>query len=208
MTAAVPEIAAGCDTVHVGGSLAPAGLDVRLQARATLPAKPPLGVIEIVEVAGVPGTALVTAAPVSANPGVGGGTAAITVNAMVAVWVRLADVPVSVTVYDPAVAAACVLTVSAAVTDLLSEIAAGPAAEQVGGLDAPAGPVTAQVSTTLPRKPPAGATVIVDVPFVPALALMGVPLSEKLGVTVELETSIGTVVVSIRLAEVPVTVTV
>jgi hypothetical protein len=98
--------------------------------------------------------------------------------------------------------------VSVAVTDVLPEIAAGCAAEQVGRLDVPAGPVTAQVSTTLPRKPPAGATVIVDVPFVPALALMGVPLSEKLGVTVELETSIGTVVVSIRLAEVPVTVTV
>ena len=99
------------------------------------------------------------------------------------------------------------LTVSAAVTDLLPEIAPGCAAEQVGGLDVPAGPVTAQVSTTLPRKPPVGATVIVDVPFVPALTLMGVPLSVKLGVTVGLETSIGTVVVSIRLAEVPVTVT-
>jgi hypothetical protein len=99
-----------------------------------------------------------------------------------------------------------VLTVSAAVTEVLPEIAAGCAAEQVGGLDVAAGPVTAQVSTTLPRKPPAGATVIVDVPFVPALTLMGVPLSVKLGVTVE--TSMGTVVVSIRLPEVPVTVTV
>ena len=54
------------------------------------------------------------------------------------------------------------LTVSTAVTDLLPEIAAGCAAEQVGELDAPAGPVTAQVSATLPRKPPVGATVIVD----------------------------------------------
>jgi hypothetical protein len=208
VTADVPEIAAGCVTEHVGISLAPAGYDVRLQARATLPAKPPLGVIVIVELAGVPGTAFVTEVPVSANPGVGGGTAAVTVSAMVAVWVRLADVPVTVTVYDPAVVAACVLTVSAAVTDWLPEIAAGWAAEQVGGLDVPAVPVTAQVSTTLSRKPPVGATVIVDVPFVPALTLMGVPLSVKLGVTVGLETSIGTVVVSIRLAEVPVTVTV
>ena len=100
------------------------------------------------------------------------------------------------------------LTVSTAVTDLLPEIAAGCAAEQVGGLDVPAGPVTAQVSTTLPRKPPVGAIVIVDVPFVPAFTLMGVPLSVKPGVTVGLETIIGTVVVSIKFAEVPVTVTV
>ncbi len=97
---------------------------------------------------------------------------------------------------------------SAAVTDLVPEIAAGCAAEQVGRLDTPAGPVTAQISATLPRKPPAGATVIVDVSFVPALTLMGVPLSVKLGVTVGLETNIVTVVVSIRLVEVPVTVTV
>jgi hypothetical protein len=99
----VPEIAAGCVTEHVGSSLAPAGLVVRLQARTTLPAKPPLGVIVIVELAGVPGTALATGVPVSANAGVGGGgTAAITVTATVAIPVRLADVPVTVTVYDPA----------------------------------------------------------------------------------------------------------
>lgn len=132
----------------------------------------------------------------------------MTVTATVAVWVRLPDVPLTVTVYDPAVVAASVLTVSAAVTELLPEIATGCAAEQVGRLDAPAGPVTAQVSATLPRKPPVGATVIVDVPFVPAVTLTDVLLSVKLGVTVGLETSIGTVVVSIRLAEVPVTVTV
>jgi hypothetical protein len=106
VTADVPEIAAGCVTEHVGSSLAPAGFDVRLQARVTLPAKPPLGVIVIVEVAGVPGTAFVIEAPVSANPGVGGGTAAVTVTATVAVCLRLADVPVTVTVYDAAVVAA------------------------------------------------------------------------------------------------------
>jgi hypothetical protein len=106
VTADVPEISAGCVTEHVGSSLAPAGLNVRLQARATLPAKPPLGVIVIVELAGVPGSAIATDVPVSANPGVGGGTAAITVTATVAVWVRLADFPVTVTVYDPAVVAA------------------------------------------------------------------------------------------------------
>ena len=100
------------------------------------------------------------------------------------------------------------LTVSAAVTDPLPAIAPGCAAEQVAGLDAPAGPVTAQVSATLPRKPPLGATVIVDVPFVPAVKLTGVHVSVKLGVTVGLETSTGTVVVSTRLVEVPVTVTV
>jgi hypothetical protein len=204
VTADVPEIAAGCVTLHVGSPLAPAGLDVTLQARATFPAKLPLGVIVIVEFAGVPGFAIVTAVPVSANPG----TAAVTATATVAVCMRLADLPVTVTVYEPAVVAAWVLTVSAAVTDVLPEIAAGCVAEQVGGLDVSAGPVTAQVSTTLPRKPPVGATVIVDASFVPALTLTGVPLSVKLGMTVGLETNIGTVVVSIRLAEVPVTVTV
>ena len=96
---------------------------------------------------------------------------------------------------------------STAVTELVPEIAAGCAAEQVGGVDAPAGPITAQVSATLPRKPPVGATVIVEVPSVPALTLRAVPLSVKFGVTVGLE-RIVTVVVSIRLAEVPVTVTV
>jgi uncharacterized alkaline shock family protein YloU len=101
-----------------------------------------------------------------------------------------------------------VLTVSAAVTDALPAIAAGCAAEQVGGLDAAAGPVTAQVSVTIPRKPPVGATVIVDVPFVPAVTLTDVPLSVKFGVTVGLETNIGTVVVCVTLPEVPVTVTV
>jgi hypothetical protein len=106
VTAEVPEIAAGCVREHVGRSVAPAGYDVRLQARATVPAKPPLGVIEIVELAGVPGTAFVTEVPDSANPGVGGGTAAFTVTAMVAGILRLPDVPVTVTVYDPAVVAA------------------------------------------------------------------------------------------------------
>ena len=100
------------------------------------------------------------------------------------------------------------LTVSAAVTELFPEIAAGCAAEQVGRLDAPSGPVTVQPSATLPRKPPDGATVIVDVPSVPALTLMGVPLSVKFGMTAGLETNTGTVAVSTRLAEVPVTVTV
>jgi hypothetical protein len=59
----------------------------------------------IVEVAGVPGTAFVTDVPVSANPGVGGGTYAAIAAATIAVWVRLPDVPVTVTVYDPAVVA-------------------------------------------------------------------------------------------------------
>ncbi len=93
-----------------------------------------------------------TDVPVSANPGVGGGTAASTVIATVAVWVRLADFPVTVTVYDPAVVAASVLTVSTAVTELVPEIAAGCAAEQVGGLDAPAGPDNSAGKRHTPQK--------------------------------------------------------
>src|ERR1700733_1349650 len=50
VTAAVPEIAAGAVTEQVGISTAPAGLPVTAQVRATVPVKPPLGVIVTVDV--------------------------------------------------------------------------------------------------------------------------------------------------------------
>jgi hypothetical protein len=54
--------------VKVGGSCAPAGLDVRAAVSATLPVKPPLGVTEMVEVLPVdaPGTTD-TAVPLTAK---------------------------------------------------------------------------------------------------------------------------------------------
>jgi hypothetical protein len=63
VTEAVPVIAAGCEALHVGGFVAPAGLEVMAQARATVPVKPPLGAIVTVEVVTEP---WVTAAAVEA----------------------------------------------------------------------------------------------------------------------------------------------
>jgi len=99
--------------------------------------------------------------------------------------------------------------VRAAVTGWLPVIAAGCAATQVGGLLAPEGaPVIAQLSVTLPAKPPLGVTVIVELPLDPAVTLAEDPLRANPEASVGLETWTGTGVVSIRLDEVPVTVTV
>ena len=65
VTAAAPEMAAGWETVHVGGSIAPAGLEVTAQATDTMPVKPPLGVIVTVEVALAPADATLAEVPLS-----------------------------------------------------------------------------------------------------------------------------------------------
>ena len=65
VTAVVPEIAAGWEAVHVGGSMAPIGLEVIAQINATAPVNPPLGVIVIVEEALIPGDATVADGPLS-----------------------------------------------------------------------------------------------------------------------------------------------
>ncbi len=53
----------------------------------------------------------------------------------------------------------------------------------VGGLCAPFGlVVTAAVSATLPVKPPAGVTVIVDIAIGPGVTVTAVPVIAKLGV--------------------------
>jgi hypothetical protein len=89
----------------------------------------------------------------------------------------------SAAVYGVAVDAAMVLIVSVAVTAAVPEIAAGAVVEQVGALTAPAGrPLTTQVSSTVPVKPPAGVIVIIDVPLAPGDAMLtAVLLSAKLG---------------------------
>lgn len=82
---------------------------------------------------------------------------------------------------------------------------------QVAGLVAPVGPVTEQARATLPVKPPDGVTEMVEVLPVVAppvrLRVVGDALRAKFGtagaVTVKL-----TVVVGVRLPDVPVTVTV
>ena len=93
VTAAVPDIEAGCEAVHVGGSIAPAGLVVMAQVTATAPVKPPLGVIVTVEVALEPADATVAAVPLSVNTAGGA-----TVKGTEAVCDTPAELPVTVTV--------------------------------------------------------------------------------------------------------------
>ena len=49
VTAWVPDMAEGWETVQVGGSTAPAGLLLIAQVRATVPVNPPAGVMVMVE---------------------------------------------------------------------------------------------------------------------------------------------------------------
>jgi hypothetical protein len=103
-----------------------------------------------------------------------------------------------------------VLTVSKEVTAFDPEMAAGWATEQVGGSIAPEGLlVTAQARVTLPAKPPPGVTVMVEVPFAPADAMLtAVPVNAKLGVGGGPLMVIGTLVVCVRVPEMPVTLAV
>jgi hypothetical protein len=89
-------------------------------------------------------------------------------------------------------------------------MAAGWVIEQVGGSTEPDGlAVTAHVSATLPVKPPLGVTVMVEVPLVPADAMLtGVPLSVTVVATIGAATVIATLVDSAMLPELPVTVAV
>jgi hypothetical protein len=93
VTAAVPEMAAGAVTEHVGGSSAPTGLEVTAHVIATVPVKPPLGVIVMVELAVAPGDAMVIGGPLSVKAG---GTA--TVIATIVVSATPAELPVTVAV--------------------------------------------------------------------------------------------------------------
>ena len=69
VTAAGPVIAGGTVTEHVGASAPPVGPPVTAQLRATLPVKPPLGLIVMVEVAFGPGAAMVIPVLLSVKPG-------------------------------------------------------------------------------------------------------------------------------------------
>jgi len=138
VTAAVPVIAAGWVTEQTGGSTEPAG-PVTAHERATLPVKPPLGVTVIVEFPVAPGEAMVTVVLVSVKFGATGG--AVTVRGMLVVTVPAApEAPVKVIVYEPAVVAACVVTVSIAVTARVPVMVACGLMEQVGAPVPPEGP--------------------------------------------------------------------
>ena len=67
--AAAPTIAGGAVTEHVGAPAPPFGPPVTEQLRATLPVKPPLELIVMVDVALGPGDAMVTAVLLSVKPG-------------------------------------------------------------------------------------------------------------------------------------------
>jgi hypothetical protein len=69
VTAVVPVIAGGTVTEHVGASAPPTGPPVTAQVRDTLPVKPPLGLIVMVDVALGPGDAMMTAVLLIVKPG-------------------------------------------------------------------------------------------------------------------------------------------
>ena len=71
VTGCVPEIAAGWLTVQVGDAIAPVGPFATAQVSATVPVKPPLGVMVRFEVAEPPAANGVMALPLSANEGGG-----------------------------------------------------------------------------------------------------------------------------------------
>lgn len=68
-TAAAPTMAGGVGTEHAGASIAPMGLPTTAQLRVTLPVKPPLGLMVMVDVTLVPGDAMVIAVPLNVKPG-------------------------------------------------------------------------------------------------------------------------------------------
>ena len=99
VTAVAPVIAGGVVTEHVGASAPPMGPPVTAQLRATLPVKPPLGLIVMVEVPFGPGDAMVTAVLLKVKPGTGAGTLAGTLTVKLVVALRPpAEAPVTVTV--------------------------------------------------------------------------------------------------------------
>jgi hypothetical protein len=204
VTAPVPVIGAGWLTEQTGGSTEPAG-PATVHERATLPVKPPLGVTVMVELPVAPGEAMVTVVLVRVKFGATG--LAVTVTGIFVVSVMPPEVPVTAIVYEPAVVAACVLTVRVAATADVPMIVVCAGTVQVGGSTAPVGPVIAHESATFPVKPPLGVTLMVEVPVVPGdLMLTAVPLNAKAGVPGRPVTVTRTLVVTALPPEAPVTV--
>jgi hypothetical protein len=159
----------------------------------TLPLKPLAGVIVIVLVPALPCRTLKLLG-FAVNEKVG---AAFTVRPMVAVCVRVPEVPVTVTVAAPVVAVALAVRVS--VLDEAVGFGLKAAVTPVGSPDAD--------KVTFPLKPLTGVTVIVLVLLLPCTTatLLGLAANVKLFaalVTVKL-----IVIVCVRLADVPVTLT-
>jgi hypothetical protein len=103
---------------------------------------------------------------------------------------------------------AVVLTVSVAVTGAVPVSDSEAGIEQVGASAAPAGPpLTAQLSATLPVKPPLGDSIIVAVPLVPAVAIVIAELLLKVKLA-GAGTNASTAVAAVMLPETPAIVTV
>ncbi len=140
--------------LSVGGSCAPLGLAVIAAESATLPVNPPAGAMAMLSVPLLP-LAIETEDEdgVSVKP-----AGAVTVSAMVVVAVKLPEVPVTVTLLGPGVAA--LVAVKVTTLDDVAGFVAKLAVTPVGS------PVAARV--TLPMKPLAPATVTVSVALPPA----------------------------------------
>jgi hypothetical protein len=168
-----------------------------LALRATLPAKPFVGLIVIALVPLLP-SATVTAfgdAVSVKSPA----EALFTVSLIVVLAVRLPDVPVIVTVVVPAAAAALASSVR-----VLLEAAGLALNDAVTPLGSPLA-----LRVTLPAKPPAGLIVIALVVLPPAstVGVFGAAVSVKLPTDDSLTAS-AIVVLAVRLPDVPVIVTI
>jgi hypothetical protein len=104
-------------------SAASAGLDVIAQLTPTAPVKPPLGVIEMVDVPVPPAEATLMVVPLSEN--VAGAVAASIVTSMAVVSDRLPETAVTVAVYEPGGVATCEAMMSVDVAGADPEIKAG-----------------------------------------------------------------------------------
>ena len=152
---------------HVGAGVPP---PVTVQARVTVPLKPAVEPIVIVEVADAP-AAIVAVESAPAEIVKSGVTGALTVRLTDVVWVNDPEVPVTV-MFDVAIGVAAVVVMVRVEVPVVTE----------AGLKlqvAPAGKPL-QLSATVPVKPFVGDTVMVDVPDCPGpTTVTAVPPTEK-----------------------------
>jgi hypothetical protein len=154
---------------HLGAGVPP---PVMLQARLTVPLKPFIEVMVIVEVDDPPAETVAGETAEAAIPKSG----VITVRLMDVLWLTDPEVPVIVTLEVATGVAAVVVIVSVDVPDV-TELGVNAQLAPVGRLDA------THVRSTAPLNPFVGDTVMVEVPDCPgAETLIGVPPTEKSGV--------------------------